>query len=134
MPRQRPTPADDGPPARTESNNDTGSGESAGDLLDLGALAGTVADLVVERLADLARRRYLSVARAAEYADLSEDSIRSLLSSGRLTPLRPVPGRVVIDRRELDALVLSSTGQPRRRRGVYKRAAAAPRAGKSDKA
>jgi excisionase family DNA binding protein len=77
--------------------------------------------LVAERLADLARRRYLSVAHAAEYADLSEDSIRSLLSSGKLTALRPVPGRVVIDRRELDALLLSSTRRPRRARGVYDR-------------
>jgi excisionase family DNA binding protein len=94
--------------------------------LDLGALAEAVAGLVAERLADLAQRRYLSVAHAAMYCDLSEDSVRSLLSSGKLTAYRPVAGRVLIDRRELEALLQSSTKRPRRARGVYDRTAAGP--------
>jgi hypothetical protein len=89
--------------------------------VDLDALADAVAAKVADRFAELARRRYLSIPHAAEYGDLSPDSIRSLLSSGKLTALRPVPGRVVIDRRELDALFASSTKGPRCGRGLYER-------------
>ncbi len=89
---------------------------------DLDALADAIAGRLAERAAETAARRYLTVQHAAEYADISEDSIRSLLSSGKLTALRPVPGRIVIDRRELDALLASSTRRPRRGRGVYDRA------------
>ncbi len=89
--------------------------------IDVDALAGAVAERLAELLPALPQKRYLTVAHAAEYADLSPDSIRSLLSSGKLTALRPVPGRVLIDRRELDALLQASTKRPRRGRGVYDR-------------
>jgi hypothetical protein len=89
--------------------------------LDLDALAAQITDRLAERLGAGASQRYLSVAHAAVYCDLSEDSIRSLLSSGKLTALRPVPGRIVIDKRELDALLTSSTRRPRRGRGQYDR-------------
>jgi excisionase family DNA binding protein len=93
--------------------------------IDLEALAERVAEHLAERLTSQAQRRYLTVAHAAEYSDLSTDSIRSLISAGKLTALRPVPGRIVIDRRELDALLASSTRRPRRGRGVYDRTAGA---------
>jgi hypothetical protein len=48
---------------------------------------------------------------------LSQDSIRNMLSSSRLTALRPVKGRVVIDRVELDAAVRARTCRPHRGRG-----------------
>jgi excisionase family DNA binding protein len=96
--------------------------DAAPDGLDLDALADAVADRLAERLAALAQRRYLSVASASEYTDLSQDTIRGLLASHKLTALRPVPGRVLIDRRELDSLLAGSTRAPRRGRGRYDRA------------
>jgi hypothetical protein len=86
--------------------------------------AGTLEN-VVEQLAgkiavQLAERpvpRYLSVKQAAEYSSLSEDSIRGMIAGGKLKPLRPVPGRIVIDRLQLDAAIQSSTAQPRKGRG-----------------
>jgi excisionase family DNA binding protein len=57
-------------------------------------------------------RRFLSVSDAAAYSGLSEDSVRRLLDVGRLTALRPVRGRIVVDRRQLDAFLLSSTSRP----------------------
>jgi excisionase family DNA binding protein len=93
------------------------------DLEDIAStLAVQIADRVAERIAAAASQRYLTVRHAAAYCDLSEDSIRSLLAGGKLTALRPVPGRAVIDRRELDALLASSTKRPRHGRGVYDRA------------
>jgi excisionase family DNA binding protein len=93
--------------------------------LDVNALAAAVADRLADRLADrvagLLACRYLSVADAAVYTSLSTDTIRSLLASGKLTGLRPVGGRVLVDRRELDSLLQSSTKRPRRGRGVYDR-------------
>jgi len=89
---------------------------------DMDALAEAVAKKVAAQLDALAARRYLSVAEAAAYSSLSPDSIRSLLSSGKLTALRPVAGRVVIDKRELDSLIGSSTRAPRRGRGFRPRA------------
>jgi excisionase family DNA binding protein len=87
------------------------------------AIAEAVVIKLVERLGELAQQRYLTVAHAARYADLSSDTIRSLISSGRLTGLRPVRGRVLIDRRELDALLASCTRAPRTGRGRYERKA-----------
>ncbi len=82
-------------------------------LPDIDDLAAALTDRIAERLADLGRSRFLTVARAAEYTDLSQDSIRSMISSRKLTGLRPVPGRVLVDRRELDSVILSSTRSPR---------------------
>jgi len=60
-----------------------------------------------------ADQRWLTVQGAAKYASLSDESIRRLLSSGRLTAHRPVPGRVIVNRSELDAVIRSSAGSPR---------------------
>jgi excisionase family DNA binding protein len=83
----------------------------------LDALADALADRLTERLNGAPTQRYLSVADAARYSGLSADSIRNLLSSNKLTALRPVKGRVLIDRQELEALIRSSTTRPRRGRG-----------------
>lgn len=66
-------------------------------------------------------KRWLSIAAAADYASLSRDSIRYLLDSGKLAARRPVRGRVVIDRLELDSLIDGATSTPRHRRGQYDR-------------
>lgn len=66
-------------------------------------------------------KRYLGVAAAAAYADLSETSIRRLCRSQKLTPLRAVGGKIIVDRRELDALIKSSTNNPRTGRGKPRR-------------
>jgi excisionase family DNA binding protein len=89
--------------------------------IDFDALADAIADRVATRFARLAQRRYIGVAEASEYTALSTDAIRGLLASNNLTAYRPVPGRVLIDRRELDALLASSTRRPRRGRGAYTR-------------
>jgi excisionase family DNA binding protein len=88
---------------------------------DLDNLADALADRLAERFAALAQRRYMSVADAAAYTALSTDAIRGLLAGNKLTAYRPVPGRVLIDRRELDALLASSTRRPRKGRGLYAR-------------
>jgi excisionase family DNA binding protein len=92
------------------------------DPLDLDALADQIADRLAERVGAHRWPPYLSIKNGATYSSLSEDALRGLLSGGKLTAYRPVGGRVVISRAELDALIKSSTRQPRRRRGGYDRA------------
>jgi len=62
--------------------------------------------------------RFLTVDGAADHCSLSPESIRRLLSSGKLQPHRPVKGRILIDRIELEELVLSANRQLRRGRGM----------------
>ena len=64
--------------------------------------------------------RFLSIRIAAEYSTLSEVSIRRLISAGKLTALRPClgKGKVLIDRHQLDAVVVSATATPRKGRGI----------------
>ena len=62
--------------------------------------------------------RFLAIDGAAAYTSLSPESIRRLIETGRLTALRPIPGRVLIDRLELDALVTSSTKCLQKGRGI----------------
>lgn len=62
--------------------------------------------------------RWLSVKAAAEYSSLSPDSIRQLLSGGKLTAHRPVRGRIVVDRVELDSVIGSATAGIRGGRGT----------------
>jgi excisionase family DNA binding protein len=83
-----------------------------------------IADLLAERLAGIPPKRFFGVAEAAAYCGLGPDSIRSLIAGGKLSGHRPVPGRVLIDRRELDSLIASSTAAPRGGRGKYHRGGA----------
>ena len=61
--------------------------------------------------------RWLTIANAAVYSGLSEDSIRRLISSGKIAGHRPVKGRVLIDRGELDSFISAATTTPRQGRG-----------------
>jgi excisionase family DNA binding protein len=63
-------------------------------------------------------KRFLTVRSAAVYSDLSDDSIRRMFESGLLTAYRPVRGRVLVDRLQLDQVILSSTARPRRGCGL----------------
>ena len=71
-----------------------------------------------ELLRDPSRRRWLSVADAATYSAVSEETIRTLISSGKLTGHRPVGGRVILDRLEIDTFLSSATNSPRHGRGI----------------
>ncbi|MCH8923072.1 MAG: helix-turn-helix domain-containing protein [Planctomycetes bacterium] len=91
----------------------------------------TMSDLL-QRLDELAvaiaapplpTQRWLSVASAAEYADLSQESVRRLLAAGKLVARRPLKGKILIDRIEFDALIAGSTATPRTGRGKYQRTA-----------
>ncbi|PQO40376.1 DNA-binding protein [Bremerella cremea] len=62
-------------------------------------------------------QRFLTISSAARFTDLSEESIRRLIASRKLTAHRPVRGRVLIDRLELESLIRGSVKTPRRGRG-----------------
>lgn len=91
---------------------------------DAGAIAELLERLMAEvrelraRL-DQPQQRYFGVDAAAAYSDLSAETIRRLLAGGKLTPLRPCKGRVLIDKQQLDSLILSSTTRPRTGRGRH---------------
>lgn len=76
----------------------------------------------LDALLDRTPQRFLSLASAAAYCDLSEDSLRRLIERGDLTPHRPVRGKILIDRQQLDALILGSAGDVRGSRGSSARA------------
>ena len=97
-----------------------GLADAIASRLDVDALAAALADRIGAAVG--AAQRFFSVRQAAEFTGLSTDSIRHMLTGGRLTPLRPVAGRVVIDKKELENVILASTGRPARRRGKYDRA------------
>ena len=102
--------------------------DGASDLKSLAEqVAALVAAQIAERLATTGTQRFFTVQDAAEFSGLSADSIRAMLAAGKLHGLRPVPGRVLIDRRELEAVILASTSRPRTRRGQYDRELAARR-------
>jgi excisionase family DNA binding protein len=77
-------------------------------------------DLLLQRTNGCFNSRFMTVIRAAEYANLSEESVRRLLASGKLTALRPIRGRILIDRNQLESLVLTATATPRTGRGKSK--------------
>lgn len=81
----------------------------------LGSLHEKIQSLIVS--ADRPLKRYLTVANAAVYCDLSEESIRRLVSTRKLTAHRPVRGRVLIDRHELDSLIRCSVANQKGGRG-----------------
>ena len=100
------------------------------DLAVVVELLGAKLDQLLDRTA-ACERRFLTVANAAAYASLSPESVRRLLATGKLTALRPVRGRVVIDKRELDAVILGATKQPRGGRGAATRDRKIERPGES---
>jgi excisionase family DNA binding protein len=90
-------------------------------VTDLLEALGQKLDVLNERLAAGGETRWLTVEAAADYAGLSTESVRRLLAGGKLTAHRPVRGRILIDRRELDSLIESSTANPRSGRGLHRR-------------
>lgn len=66
-------------------------------------------------------KRWLSIAEGSAYTGLSVASLKTLLASGKLTSHRPVRGRVLLDRHEIDSVIQSSTNQIRRGRGTWDR-------------
>ncbi len=54
---------------------------------------------------------FASVKGAMEFCGLSERTIRQMLADGRLTPYRPIPGRVLISLEELEKLIRESRNQ-----------------------
>ena len=81
-------------------------------------------DLVAVPLADLealieraSSRRFLTVRSAAMYTGLSEESVRRLVNTGKLKGYRPLRGRLLLDRRQIDAFILGSNRHPRNGRG-----------------
>ena len=65
----------------------------------------------------LSAKGFLTIKNAAQYCDLSEETLRRLCNSNKLTALRPVNGRIVIAREELDAYIRSCDHTPRKGRG-----------------
>jgi hypothetical protein len=61
--------------------------------------------------------RWLPLAPAADYSGIGVKSLRRLISSGKLIPRRPVKGRIVLDRLELDAYIGGAVATPRTGRG-----------------
>jgi len=72
-------------------------------------------DALIERTGP--PKRFLSIKSAATYADLSQDSIRRMIEQRDLTAHRPVRGKVLVDRLELDRVILGSTARPVNGRG-----------------
>jgi excisionase family DNA binding protein len=57
-----------------------------------------------------AGRRYATLKVAEEFSGVSQRTLRRLIARQRLTSYRPVRGRVLVDLRELDALIRSTAG------------------------
>ena len=92
----------------------TSLGELARLFLRLGSTAfgGPAAHVAMMQVEVVTRRRWLSVEAGANYSTLSEETLRRLLAEGKLTAHRPVPGRVLIDREELDDFLAASANAP----------------------
>ena len=61
--------------------------------------------------------RYMGIERAAAHVDLSGKSIKRLLAAGKLVAHRPVRGRVLVDRLQLESYVAGSVATLRKARG-----------------
>lgn len=61
---------------------------------------------------------FLSLKKASSYADLSEKTLRRFITAVRLQSYRPARGKILVKRKELDALIEKSTKQIRKGRGI----------------
>ena len=97
-------------------------GGSLMSLQNLLARLSALLDLLQSEVAKapLSSKGFLNLQHAAEYCDLSEESLRRLCNSRKLTALRPVKGRILIDRKELDAYIRSCDQTPRTGRGRHR--------------
>jgi hypothetical protein len=55
--------------------------------------------------------RYATIEQSATYSGLSDKTLRRLSAAGKLIGYRPVPGRVLLDLQQLDALIRDSAGR-----------------------
>ena len=95
-------------------------------MLSLEALE-TKLDSLIGRTSDTPR--WLTIDAAESYSGLSGPSIRRLIRRGTLTAYRPIPGRVLIDRRQFDTVILSATAPPTAGRGKRRPDGGAARGG-----
>lgn len=63
-------------------------------------------------------RGFLSLKNGALYSDLSEKTLRRFISAGRLKAYRPARGKVLVKKKELEALIEQSTKPLRKGRGI----------------
>ena len=61
----------------------------------------------LEQLIVRSAQRWLNVNEAAEYARVSDKSIRRAVARGELTPSKAVKGKQVFDRRQLDSWLMA---------------------------
>lgn len=73
--------------------------------------------LLVQMIANLGRG-YLSLKNASFYCDLSEKTLNRFIKRGELTAYRPARGKILIKKKELDALIEKSTKPVRKGRGI----------------
>ena len=93
-------------------------------VLEVGPLLTLVKGIEAKVEALLARptnhveQGYLSLKNAAFYSDLSQKTLRRFIAKGELVDYRPARGKILIKRKELDALIQKSTTKIRRGRGI----------------
>jgi len=107
-------------PAVPMRTGGTGDGADRDALAAVLAAIGQKLDVLLER-AGSPPQRFLSLASAARYADLGERTLRRMIAAGELGVYRPARGKLLIDRDQLDRLILGSTRQPRTGRGSARR-------------
>lgn len=91
---------------------------------DLGGQVDVIQKKLDRLLAERAsgQQRFLGLTAAAHYCDLSPESLRRMIAAGKIRAFRPVRGKILIDTRELDSVILASTSTPRFGRGRPNRA------------
>lgn len=62
--------------------------------------------LILRRLAENSAQRFFSPKEAATYLGVSLDTVKRMLRAGKIPHTKPTPGRVLIDRADLDMLAL----------------------------
>lgn len=70
------------------------------------------------RILSKPERGYFSLKNSAIYSDLSEKTLRRFISSGQLKAYRPARGKILVKKKELDALIEQSTKPLRKGRGI----------------
>ena len=75
-------------------------------------------DTALSRILSKPERGYLSLKNGALFCDLSEKTLRRFISAGRLKSYRPARGKVLVKKKELEALIEQSDKPIRTGRGI----------------
>jgi len=59
--------------------------------------------------------RWMAVSESAVYCRISESKMRKLIAAGEV-PINRIGGKILLNRRELDYLILTGTAKPSKRR------------------